>query len=166
MRSQNRVPLSMAVNFVRSPPWLCPITTMRGAPGLCPRDRVPAPWPSAPLAADQPSRQSGCRCRRERSRSGIVGGCADPPRARSPAPPSARGSKPSRAPAPLGSYRGWYGCSMNRPVLGPVARHAVVRRCRSEKGGNLHRVERALIELSRRGLRSGRIPEAAPVRPP
>ena len=36
MLSQNRVPLSIAVSLVRSPPWLCPITTMRWSAGSLP----------------------------------------------------------------------------------------------------------------------------------
>ena len=35
-RSQNRGPLSIAVILVRSPPWLCPITTIRRRPGSVP----------------------------------------------------------------------------------------------------------------------------------
>ena len=34
--SQNRVPLSTTVSFARSPPWLCPISTMRWSAGSAP----------------------------------------------------------------------------------------------------------------------------------
>src|SRR5262249_10212923 len=36
LRSQNRVPLSITVILVKSPPWLCPITTIRRSPGSVP----------------------------------------------------------------------------------------------------------------------------------
>ena len=150
MRSQNRVPLSMAVNFVSKPPLA--VADHHHAPErrifalgieLLHRGRQGRPQPTRRVANGVP------RVVEKEPDMELL------PDARIPLElvhqlGPARGARGRPVHQHHGDLAGPVRLQHEQAVLGAVARELVRERAAAQQGGNLHRVERALIELEAR----------------